>query len=155
MLLNISEAFASLRTYTKYPILDDIRIVDLGECISLDVERVNVDLRRSNYGNNTYRVISLFAMEQQDSLKLFSRGSVDSSIVTALMLGSPFFTADSEISVENIYKTEATLYFARKKQLLLKTFGTTLINRIFQRALKGRRFNVNDAVFNFFSSIKP
>lgn len=122
---------------------------------SFDVERVNVDSRRSNYGNNTYRVISLFAMERQDSLKLFSRGSVDSSIVTALMLGSPFFTADSEISVENIYKTEATLYSARKKQLLLKTFGTTLINRIFQRALKGRRFNVNDPVFDFFSSIKP
>lgn len=93
-------------------------------------------------------------MEQQDSLKLFSRGFVNSSIVTALMLGSPFFTADSEISVENIYKTEATLYSTRKKQLLLKTFGTTLINRIFKRALKGRHFDVNDAVFNFFSSIK-
>lgn len=94
-------------------------------------------------------------MEQQDSLKLFSRDSVNSSIVTAFVLGSPFFTADSEISVENIYKTEATLYSTRKKQLLLKTFGTTLVNRIFQRALNGRHFNVNDAVFNFFSSIKP
>lgn len=69
------------------------------------------------------------------------------------MLRSPLFTADSGGFVENIYKTEATLYSARKKQLLLKTFGTILIKHIFKRALKGH-LNANDAVLNFLSSTK-
>lgn len=76
------------------------------------------------------------------------------SIVTTLLLGSPFFAADSERFVGNIYKAEAALYSGRKNRLyFLKLLGPYSLSILSEEALKGH-FDVNDAVLGFFSSIK-